>query len=175
MKKKIAFILSLTMVMGTTVLCSCKDNNETTETGVSVVSQETVAEKTLSDVFGEIKPLMNGSDQMVEFKDVSSLDRYYGITAEQVADFSGGINNSGVEQEEIVLIKAADEANAETIKNALENRRQSKLNENKNYNPAQAEIIEKCSVETNGLYVFMIISPNNEQMTQTFKTALNLS
>ncbi|MBQ7521460.1 MAG: DUF4358 domain-containing protein [Clostridia bacterium] len=173
MIKKIAVILSVAMIMGS-VLCACGDKEENTSQVNSAVSQNVVQEKTLTDVFSDIKTQVNVSE-MVEFQDVSSLDRYYGITAEQVLEFAGGINNSGVEQEEIVLLKASSDADVEALKTALENRRQSKLNENKNYNPEQAEIIEKCSVETNGLYVFMIISPNNEQMTQIFKTDLNLS
>ncbi len=173
MVKKIAVMLSVAIIMGS-VLCACGDKEENTSQVNSTVSQNAVQEKTLTDVFADMKAQMNVTE-IVEFQNVSSLDRYYGITAEQVSEFAGGINNSGVEQEEIVLLKASSEANVETLKTALENRRQSKLNENKNYNPAQAEIIEKCSVETNGLYVFMIISPNNEQMTQTFKTALNLN
>ncbi len=173
MMKKVAVILAMVLIMGT-VLCACKDNQDTTSGENSVVSTDTVQEKSLTDVFSEIKSQMNVSE-MVEFQDVSSLDRYYGITAEQVSEFAGGINNSGVEQEEIVLIKASDEANVEAIKTALENRRQSKLNENKNYNPTQAEIIEQCSVETNGLYIFMLISPNHEQMTQVVRTSLNLA
>ncbi len=173
MIKKTAVILSVAMIMGS-VLCACGDKEESTSQINSAVSQNVVQEKTLTDVFSDIKTQVSISE-MVEFQDVSSLDRYYGITAEQVSEFAGGINNSGVEQEEIVLLKASSDADVEALRTALENRRQSKLNENKNYNPEQAEIIEKCSVETNGLYVFMIISPNNEQMTQIFKTALNLS
>ena len=114
MMKKVAVILAMVLIMGT-VLCACKDNQDTTSGENSVVSTDTVQEKSLTDVFSEIKSQMNVSE-MVEFQDVSSLDRYYGITAEQVSEFAGGINNSGVEQEEIVLIKASDEANVEAIK-----------------------------------------------------------
>lgn len=127
----------------------------------------------LSDVYNDIKAQVNLSE-MNQLESTESLDRYYGISAESVDEFAGGINNSGVEQEEIVLIKAKDKASAEGIKTALDNRYNAKLNENKNYNPQQAEMIEKCKVEQNGLYVSMIVSENAEKITEIFKTDLGI-
>ena len=168
-KKTIAVLMAV-MITGS-CLCACGDKEEASDN--TQTSQNAIQTKSLADVFGTVKTQVSLSE-MVEFQDVASLDRYYGITAQQAVEFAGGINNSGVEQEEIVLIKASDETSAEGIKTALENRRQAKINENRSYNPAQAEMIEKCNVETNGLYVFMIISPNNEQITQIVKAELGL-
>lgn len=155
MKKLAVFAVSVMMAL---VLTACS------------VESDKMA---LSDVYNDIKTQVNLSE-MNQLESAESLDRYYGISAESVDDFAGGINNSGVEQEEIVLIKAKDKASAEVIKTALDNRYNAKLNENKNYNPQQAEMIEKCKVEQNGLYVSMIVSENAEKITEIFKTDLGI-
>ena len=111
---------------------------------------------------------------MNEFTDVKSLDRFYGISADLVEDFAGGVNNSGVNMEEIVLVKAKDDNSASAVYSALENRKQAKYNENKNYNPEQAKVIENSNVERNGSYVALIISPNAEQIGKIYHSELGL-
>ena len=150
MKKLALTIVSVFAMVA--MLCACSGNNN----------------KPLTEVYDEIKSQVTLSE-MNEFTSVDSLDRYYGIASDDVAEFAGGINNSGVNQEEIVLIKATNNDSATRVKEALDNRYNAKYNENKNYNPEQAKMIEKCSVEQNGLYVTMIVSENYETITQIFK------
>ena len=152
MKRIIALICALALMMA---LCAC---------GAKDV-------KPLSDVFSDIKAQVTFTDN-IEFNDASKLDRYYGIAAEEVSEFAGCVSNSGTNQEEVILIKAADDAAAERIQGVLEQKYQSKLNENKNYNPEQAAMIEKCSVERSGLYVSMIISPEAETITKIYHEAI---
>ena len=123
--------------------------------------------KPLSQVYEDITSQVTLSEVSV-FQDVSRLERMYGISAEQVAEFAGCVNRSGVEQEEIVLVKAADEAAAGAVRTALENRLQAKYDENRDYNAEQAAMIEKCSVEQHGLYVSMIISSEAEAITAIY-------
>lgn len=147
------FLASLMLIIA---LCSCSEEQK----------------PHLQEVFDKIKSEVTLSE-MNELTQGKQLDRYYGITTDEVEQFAGGINNSGVKQEEIVLIMAADSESAEKIKTALENRRESKYNENKNYNPEQAEIIEKSKVQTNGMYVSLIISENSDKITEIYKSELN--
>ena len=153
MRKLISVISVLLLIC--VLLCSCSKNVEP-----------------LSKVFEQIKSEV-GVSEMVEFGSVSDLDRFYGIAAEDIGDFAGGINNSGVNQEEIVLVKASSSDAAERIKTALTNRYNSKLNETKNYNPEQYAIIEKCSVETNDLYVSLIISEKASAMREILNKAIS--
>lgn len=129
------------------------------------------AAKPLSEIFGSIKAEYSVTD-MVEFDDVSTLERFYGITEDQVDEFAGGVNNSGVKMEEIVLVKAKDSAAASDIAEKLNNRLSSKLNETKNYNPEQYAIVEKSSVDTDNLYVSLIISENVEGMKKLYKEGI---
>ena len=156
MKKLIALICSFALVVS---LCACGSD-----------SQQGSA-KPLSEVFEDIKAQVTLEDN-IEFGDVSKLDRYYGIAAEEVSEFAGCVNSSGTNQEEIVLIKAADSASADRIQQVLEDKYKSKLSENRDYNPEQAAMIEKCKVERDGLYVSMIISPSAQAITEIYKKAI---
>ena len=151
-KRILAFVCALALIAA---LCACGAKEA----------------KPLADIFSDIKAQVTFADN-IEFNDVSKLDRYYGISADQVSEFAGCVSNSGTDQEEVILIKAADDAAAEMIQGILEEKYQAKLNENKNYNPEQAAMIEQCSVERSGLYVSMIISPNAAAITKIYQEAI---
>ena len=153
--KKLICVIALVTLLAVT-LCACGG-----------------AAKPLSDVFSEIKTTYNVTD-MVEFTNVDDLNRFYGIAAEDVKEYAGGINNSGVNQEEIVMILATDTDAAARIAEALNNRLKSKLNETKNYNPDQYAMLEKCSVDTDGNYVSMFLSENAESMKADYKKAIGI-
>lgn len=151
MKKTVSIITALLIVL----LCGCSS----------------ASAKPLSEVFADIKSEVSFSD-FREFSSVDELKKYYGIEAEDVLEFAGGVNTTGVEQEEVVLVKAKDSAAADNVEKALDSRYQAKLNQNKNYNAEQAALIEKCSVERNGSYVSMIVSENAEKITEIYKNAV---
>lgn len=131
------------------------------------------AAKPLSEVFEQLKTDYKVTD-MVEFKSADDLSRY-GIKAEDVEEYAGGINKSGVNQEEIVLIKATDPDAASRVETSLNNRLESKKNETKNYNPEQYAIMEDCTVDVDGNYVSLIISENAEAMKADYKKAIGVS
>ena len=162
--KKTAIILAVVIAL-CAVLCACGSSGETSKT-------ETAA-KPLSEVWTTIKSEVTFED-FNEFDDVKKLKRYYGITEDMISEYAGGVNGSGVNQEEIVLVKAADDTNAAAIKEKLDNRFNSKLNQNKNYNAEQAKMIEGCKVEQNGLYLSMIVSDNAEQITKIYKEGIGV-
>ena len=153
MKKIITAVPVLLFIIS--VLCSCGGKSA----------------KPLSEIFSQIKSEVGFSD-FLEYSSVTDLKKHYGIAAEQAEEFAGGINKTGVNQEEIVLVKAASEKDVDSIKTALDNRYKAKLNQNKNYNAEQADMIEKCSVEVDGLYVSMIVSENAESITKIYKEGI---
>lgn len=144
------------------LLCSCSSG------GGSSDGDSGRQGKTLTDVWSAVKSEVSFSD-FKEFSDAKKLQRYYGISEDMVDEFAGGVNGSGVNQEEVVLIKAKDDSSASEIKQKLDARFQSKLDQNKNYNAEQAKMIEGCKVEQNGLYVTMIVSDNADKITRIFK------
>lgn len=152
MKKLIAVVAAVAVLAS--VLCACAQSA-----------------KPLGDVFEQIKKDYSVTD-MVEFKGADDLNRY-GIDAADVKECAGGINKSGVNQEEIVMVLAADPDAADRILTALDKRRTSKLNETKNYNPEQYAIIEKCSAEKDGKnYVSLFISEKADSMRADYKKAI---
>ena len=130
------------------------------------------AAKPLSEIFEKLKTDYNITD-LLEYKSADDLSRY-GIKAEDVEESAGGVNKTGVNQEEIVLVKTKDTEAAKRVQDALSKRLESKLNETKNYNPEQYAIVEKCSVDVDGNYVSMIISSNAEAMKKDYKTAIGV-
>ena len=140
---------------------------ETESASENTESADAVA---LSDVFKKIGEEVELPD-MVELND-KLLMRYYGIDAADVADYAGGVDSSGVGQDEIVIIKAADESKVEGIEKALQTRYDSKLTQQDNYNPDEAEKIRGCKVETSGLYVTLIISNDADTITGIVKDAI---
>ena len=159
MKKIIALLCAAVLVFA---LCACGSNGGSS-----------TAAKPLSEVFEEIKAQVTFPD-VIEISDPSKLDRYYGIAAEEVAECAGCISSSGTEQTEVMLVKAADDASAEKIKGIFDNKYDSKLNENRDYNPEQAAMIEKCEVKRDGLYVSMIISPDAETITKIYNEGIGV-
>ena len=153
MKKTLILLLAVVMVL----CCACGKSDA----------------KPLTDVYSDIKAQV-GFENVTELNDISLMERYYGITADMAAEFAGCVNSSGVEQEEIVLVKAVDDSSAATVKEKLENRYKAKLDQNKSYNPEQAAMIEKCSVQQNGLYVSMIVSDKAEQITAIYRSEAGL-
>lgn len=145
------------------LLCSCSSGGSSSGSDSSQSGG-----KTLTDLWSAVKNEVTFSD-FNEFTEAKKLQRYYGITEDMVDEFAGGINGSGVNQEEVVLIKAKDDSSASEIKQKLDARFQSKLDQNKNYNAEQAKMIEGCKVEQNGLYVTMIVSDNADKITRIFK------
>lgn len=155
MKKLTAMILTAAALL----LCACSQGGQSVQ-------------KKLSEVWNDIKQEVSFED-FNEYTSVKNLDRHYGITEDMVEEFAGGINGSGVNQEEIVLVKAKDSDSAVKIKNALDTRFKSKLNQNKSYNAVQAKMIEGCKVERSGTYVAMIVSGNAEKIAEIYHKETN--
>lgn len=134
---------------------------------------KTAQAKPLSEVFNDIKA-QAAFENITELKEARQLDRRYGITEDMVAEFAGCNNATGGNQEEIVLIKAADETKAAAVKEKLDKRYESKLSQSKNYNAEQAAIVEKCSVTQDGLYVAMIVSDKADKITEIYRKGVGL-
>lgn len=171
MKKTVIICISVMMTMMAAVSGCSKPADNPASSGERQTS--TVSAKSLGEVYGEIKANVT-LPEMVEIDSARKLDRYYGIDESDVQEYAGGINNSGVEQDEIVLMKATDEEAAKRIEEALQARYESKYSENVNYNPEQAAMIQSCKVERSGLYISMIISPDADEITKLYKNGIGM-
>ena len=118
----------------------------------------------------EIYAAFELGDNMMTFtqEDLSDL---YGIEEADVKQFAGGVNTTGVKCDEILLVEANDADAAARVKEAMDNRYQSKLNELDGYLPDEYAIAKQCSVTTNGNFVAMIVAPNAQELTKASNAA----
>ena len=77
--------------------------------------------------------------------------------------------DDGVTQDRIIYIKAKTEADVPFIQEKLKNDWEATYNVIKNYTPEQAAIIEKATVDTDGLYVSLVISGSADEIKKIFK------
>lgn len=147
-------IFALALITAVSV-CSCSDSGSTAQPEVESIVNAIVAEYPLSDAMSKVE----GEDRIMNV---------YGLSAEDYSEFSAYVNNSGTDQDEIVIVKASSSDKVAGIEEKLNNKMTAKLNSTKNYLPEQYAMIEKCEVKSNGNYVRMIISPDAEGMVEIY-------
>ncbi len=187
MKKILAVVIAAMMVSAAACGCGDSESTESTASTESIVETSSVSEVSSQDESEATEQTEGDSElntlfdsiaaqvtlpSMIYLDSVDKLTRYYGITEEMVEDYAGGIDSSGVGQDEIVLLKAASEDYVLELESCLQTRYDSKYAENENYNAEEAAKILACSVETNGLYVYMIISDDAAEITQVVTDAI---
>lgn len=93
---------------------------------------------------------------------------FMGIEPDDAKQCAAAIHSSGINCDEIIMIEAANADAAGRIKEILDQRYQTKLNETDNYLPEENAIIKTCSVTQNGNYVAMIVAPNAAELTKIY-------
>ena len=125
------------------------------------------ADVDLKVVFDDINSQF-GITGLTVIEDASKLNRYYMIEEDKVEQFAAEFSAESSVFTEVVLIKAVDEAAASEIATLLNNHLQSRMSEAKSYNPESVAMLEGCSVETNGVYVSLIIGENVAEMKAVY-------
>lgn len=138
----------------------------------SSVGETSTESSVLKTALEKVKAEVELPNDMSDF-DAKRLKRVFGITEEQAEDFSGAICTDGLRQDEFIYVKAKDEAAAKEVADKLQNDWQSKYNVIKNYDPDQVKIIESAKVETDGLYVSLVISEKADQIKQIYKNSIH--
>ena len=146
-------ILSITAVLMITVmLASC---------GKSAVEAVNVKE-----VYQKITESIAMPEETVELA-AEDLSDYYGIEADKVAEFAAVQDACGY-KDEIVIVKAVDEASAAEIEALLNEHIEYQKDSMKNYDPAQYDILGSSEVVTNGVYVAMFISAEQSTIAEIY-------
>lgn len=162
---------SVSSAIGSENVSSSVESSEAESKSESSNNQSSVEDSVLQTALEKVKAEVDLPEDMADF-DAKRLKRVFGITEEQAEDFSGAICTDGLKQDEFIYIKAKDEAAAKEIADKLQNDWQSKYNVIKNYDPDQVEIIENAKVETDGLYVSLVISSSAEQIKNIYSEAI---
>lgn len=88
---------------------------------------------------------------------------YMSLKMEDVAECQVFNSTAGDKADEMALFKAKDSSAAERIKAAVEERKQDKVVSFEDYRPDQMDKINNAVIKTEGEYVFLCISGNNQK------------
>ena len=142
------------------------DTSEGGESAADASSADS-EESELKTIYAKVKKEVTLPEEMSDFTE-KRLERVLGVTSEQMEDFAGGICTDGVKQDQIIYIKAKTDADVADIQEKLQNNWEAIYNVIQNYDPKQMANIEKAKVETNGMYVSLVISPDADQIKKIF-------
>lgn len=129
------------------------------------------ADKTANLVLSEVRTAMIDAQGTEEayLLDTDALLNLYGIREEDVAQSASYVTMSGTFPDEIILVEAVDEAAAERIAASLETRLNEVMIQSETYDPDNYKAAQACKVETNGLYISLILSPNQASLTEIYQ------
>lgn len=146
MKKTICFILAIVLCL---CFASCGKKAEPPQVPLSTVMQE-----------------IRSSVSLPEMMDLTAenLQDYFGIDDGEITDFAVCINANGFEKEEIILLRASDDASAESLVQKLNLSLENAAAEMQNYLPEQYALVQQSAVRTDGLTVSLCISENAQQI-----------
>lgn len=153
MKKLIAMALAFVMALGVTACSGGEDKTEFADFSVQTVMEDMLSQVTIDD--------------SLTLSETDMLD-FFGIKAEHMTEFSAVTCANGISAKEIVLVKAADEDNAQILEEKLNNRLNSRAAEAENYLPDEYAIIKECEVQRHGVYVALIIHPEHEKLEDIY-------
>lgn len=130
------------------------------------------ADKTVNLVLSEVRTAMIDAQGTEEayLLDTDALLNLYGIREEDVAQSASYVTMSGTFPDEIILVEAVDEAAAERIAASLETRLNEVMIQSETYDPDNYKAAQACKVETNGLYISLILSPNQASLTEIYQS-----
>ena len=154
MKRCISALLLLTLLL---TLCACAEKEKTLAVSVGELSDK------VADAMA--------SEQTAEYDETMLLDEL-GI---QSSLFTAGfykIGASDASVEEVAFFKAADEASALQLKQKLETRKAATEATQKDYNADNYAVATAATVETEGLYVYMVMSANRDAVTKAIEDNL---
>lgn len=136
-------------------------------------SKKTVTkEVNLNDVLTQITEKVNLPEDMMEISE-SELSILYNIEPGEVKQYAGMYATMSTLADEIIMLEPADGTSLDDLKEKVDTRYQTKLNEMRDYLPDEFDKIEKCSVYTEGEYVVLYVSDDADEMLSIFESALN--
>ncbi len=132
---------------------------------------EAPAGVSLADVRSKIVSDLGISDYM-EITASRMLD-LYGIQEADLAQSGSFATMSGVFPGEVILVEAVDKDAAARVAGLLQARLDELLNQYKTYDAETYALAEACTVDTNGNFVSMLLSPEGSKMREILAASLS--
>lgn len=125
----------------------------------------------LSAVMADIQSEITLPESMADLS-AADLESMYNIQSAEYTQFAGKVTNIGILGDEIVMVQAASDEAATAIKEKMDARYQSKLNEMKDYLPDEYDKINGGRVVQNGRYVALLVSADQTTLEDIYTKAV---
>ncbi len=150
--------------------CACGKNGTVEPSATETPKASEVTENIdLQALMDQLKNVLV-ADEPFEL-DKQGLNDMYGIAVDDMADAVCVLTMDGVFPDEVIVIKAADEAAKQRIKDNLQLRLDDVLVQSKDYDPENYSLAQKCKISEHGDYVALFISAEHESMENIFDKA----
>lgn len=116
----------------------------------------------------ETKVMAKADSSKFKKADSKSLKRYIGLNEKDYSEVVYLMPSSTMEVSELLIVKVKNEAQADAIESAVNNRVETQENSFKDYAPEQYAVLQNSSVLIKGNYVFYVVSDNVEDMKNEF-------
>ncbi len=124
--------------------------------------------------FEEVAQAVEGriDTEILVKQDAQALKRYYGLNG---ADYEGVLFYSAefsISAEEVLLIEVRSEQQVQEVRDAIEERLESRKHTFEGYAPEQAQLIDQAQLQVRGRYVFLAVSAEAENYVSAFTNGL---
>ena len=126
--------------------------------------------KPFEEVAGAVEPLLD-KESLVR-QDAQALKRYYGLNS---ADYEGVLFYSAefsISAQEVLLIEVKTDQQVHEVRDAIEERLESRKNTFEGYAPEQAQLIGQAQIQVRGRFLFLAVSPEAETLADAFTKSL---
>ena len=104
--------------------------------------------------------------------DAQLLRRLYGLNGGELAGWALWTSEDNMAVEELLLAKCVSEAQAEQVREALEARRSTQIQNFEGYGPEQVRLLEDSIMEVRGVYVLFVVSEQAREVKDAFLSVL---
>lgn len=126
--------------------------------------------KAFEEVVGDVEAGFH-TDSLVK-QNAQALKRYYGLNS---ADYEGValyLSEEGISAEEILLVKAGNDHQVNTIKDAVRERIDNRKDIFADVAPEQVKLLDKAQVLVRGRFVFFVVSKDAQEYADLFTESL---
>lgn len=100
--------------------------------------------------------------------DAQLLRRLYGLNGGELAGWALWTSEDNMAVEELLLAECVSEAQAEQVREALEARRSTRIQNFEGYGPEQVRLLEDSIMEVRGVYVLFVVSEQAREVKDAF-------
>lgn len=176
MKKTMIMLLASAIAVASLTACGGDgDESSAPESSVAEVSAEASTEESKADAdMAALLETLKGHFTTEDVRELSADDIFNdtGIATDSYTEYFWLAEISGLSSEKAVVYHAKDEATADSIKEKLNTVLQSELAQMKDYNADNYAMLQNAVLKQEGLYIYLLVSPNVNALQEAVSSAL---